>query len=65
MLVVMPYEGKSWRIATKIRTRIRPSFPLDLIVRTPEEVEKRLLLGDCFFKEITQSGEVLYESTDR
>lgn len=64
ILVVMPHKGKGHRMATKIRGRIRPRFPLDLIVRTSEQVRQRLDLGDCFVKEITQKGKVLYESTD-
>lgn len=64
LLVIMPHAGKGWRKATEIRGRVRPQFPLDLLVRTPEQVRERLALGDCFFKEIMEKGKVLYESTD-
>ncbi len=36
-------------------------FPVDLIVRTPAEVEERLRMRDCFFEEILSRGKVLYE----
>ena len=36
-------------------------FPVDLIVRTPAEVEERLRMRDCFFEEILSKGKVLYE----
>ena len=62
LLVVMPYEGKSWRMATAIRSRVRAEFPLDLVVRTPHTVRERVSLGDPFLKEITERGRVLYES---
>ena len=65
LLVVMPYTGKSWRQATEIRGRIRPGFPLDLIVRTPAQVRERLQMGDVFIQEITENGRILYEADDR
>jgi len=40
-------------------------FGVDLIVRTPETLQRRLELGDFFRREIAQQGQVLYESPDR
>lgn len=37
-------------------------WPVDLLVRRPEEVEARLRMGDSFFMEIMSKGKVLYES---
>ena len=65
MLVVIPHKGKSWRMASEIRNRVHPRFPVDLVVRTPEQVNERLALGDCFIEEIVERGKVLYESSDR
>lgn len=62
LLVILPFEGKPWRTATAIRARTRPAFPLDLIVRTPEQLRERLRLGDPFLTEIVDRGEVLYEA---
>ena len=65
ILVVMSHgERKGFRMATKIRLRTRPPFPLDIIVRTPEQLKERLALGDAFLKEITEQGRVLYESAN-
>jgi len=50
--------------ALKIREAIRFGFPVDLLVRAPEEFEQRIARGDCFLKEIQQKGKVLYEATD-
>ena len=36
-------------------------LPMDVIVRTPQEVEARLAMGDFFIKEILDRGRVLYE----
>lgn len=63
LLVIVPHKGKGWRLAGKIRGCVRPKFPLDLLVRSPEQMRQRLSLGDCFLKEVTEKGRVLYEST--
>ncbi len=39
-------------------------FGLDLIVRTPATLERRLALGDPFLREVINKGTVLYESTE-
>ncbi len=62
LLVVMPFRGKGFRKAAKIRARIDADFPLDLIVRSPREVERRLGWGDFFLRDITERGEALYEA---
>ena len=36
-------------------------YSLDPIVYTPEEINKRLALGDYFIKEVFESGKVVYE----
>lgn len=38
-----------------------PFLPMDVIVRTPAEVEQRLQMGDSFTAEILNRGRVLYE----
>ncbi len=65
VLVVMPFEGRPWKMAVEIRRNTRPPFPLDLLVRTPEQVRERLALGDPFIREILHDGKVLYEAHDR
>jgi predicted nucleotidyltransferase len=65
LMVVMPHKTKGYRVATEIRGRIHPPFPLDLIVRTPEQIRERLTLGDCFIRDITRHGKVLYEASDQ
>ena len=62
LLVVMPCSGKPWRKAAEIRSRVRPEFPLDLLVRTPEQVAERVALGDGFMLDIVNRGKVLYEA---
>ncbi|MBU2575438.1 MAG: nucleotidyltransferase domain-containing protein [Elusimicrobia bacterium] len=37
-------------------------MPVDLLVRNPGEIEKRVKMGDSFMMEILKRGKVLYES---
>lgn len=62
LLVILPFEGKTWRMATTIRERIKVSFPLDLMVRTENQIEERLKMHDSFISEIVEKGKVLHES---
>ena len=64
VLVIMPFDRKRGRKSLEIRQRIPADFPLDLIVRTPEAITRRLQWGDCFIQEILAKGDVLYEATD-
>jgi hypothetical protein len=50
--------------AVRMCQAIEYHFGLDLIVRTPETIARRLALGDPFLREIVTSGEVLYERAD-
>jgi uncharacterized protein len=64
VLVIMPFNRKRSRKSLEIRQRIPADFPLNLIVRTPEAIDRRLQWGDCFIQEILAKGDVLYEATD-
>jgi hypothetical protein len=37
-------------------------FPIDLIVRTPEQIARRLAEGESFLTMVMSQGKVLYES---
>ena len=40
------------------------SLGVDLLVRTPQEVEQRLQMGDFFLRDIVAKGKILYERPD-
>jgi predicted nucleotidyltransferase len=65
LLVVMPYEGSPFRQAGEILKRLQVWMPVDLIIRSAEEIEQRLRIGDRFMREILECGKVMYEATDR
>jgi len=62
LLVITQFAGKPWRFAVEIRDRIKPKIPLDLMVRTPEQLRERLAMHDMLLTEIVTRGTVLYEA---
>ena len=61
LLVVMNIpESETRRQTVEIRQRIPRRFPMDLLVRSPEEIAYRISYNDWFLREITEKGEVLY-----
>jgi predicted nucleotidyltransferase len=62
LLVVMPFEGSSARKAVEILLGMKTKMPLDLLVRTSEQVQERIAMEDFFMREIIEHGKVLYES---
>jgi len=62
ILVIMKYRGSSPKVAAKISNLAKPKLvPMDILVRTPQEIEKRVKLGDYFIKRILNGGKVLYD----
>jgi predicted nucleotidyltransferase len=60
--IVMPFEGRVAAKASEIAISLDDiPFPLDLIVRTPEMVSKRIAINDSFIREIMTKGKTLYE----
>ncbi len=65
LLVVMDTPLKETQQALKIAQCLeRDWFGLDLIVCTPENLKKRIALGDSFLKEVITQGIVLYEASN-
>ena len=62
LLVVMdtPLRSRQQRLEISRALSPRP-FPLDVIIRTPRQLEERIAMGDLFLFEITTQGKVLYE----
>ena len=65
LLVIMPCRGHPVHKAVEILTKAKVRFPVDLLVRTPSEVRKRLAWNDFFIREIMEKGKVLYAADDR
>jgi len=65
LLVIGPFEGRSVDKSVEIRMKLRPGFPIDLLVRTSDKVRQRMEIGDEFMRKIIEEGKVLYEADDR
>ncbi len=68
LMVVMPKDPAGVRNrdrAMAIRTAVPKSFPLDLLVKDPEDIAWRLEEGDGFLQDVFSKGHVLYEKADR
>src|SRR4051812_39883448 len=61
LLVVMDCPGRPVEQAIAIRSFLAYPRPLDVLVRTPEEVERRVREGDWLLRTILDQGTVLYE----
>ena len=62
LLVIMRTRKRTLQQALEIRQRIPRQFPLDLLVRTPQDLARRVALKDSFLTGILAEGETLYES---
>lgn len=51
-------KERSWMVSRLLLPR---PFPVDILVKTPKEIEKALKSGDFFLQEILERGKVLYE----
>lgn len=61
LLVILPFEGKGFRKSLEILNRVAPTFPVDLVVRTPEDAARRYREGDPLIREAFDRGRRLYE----
>ena len=62
LLVVRPADDELTMMA-RIDRAIWPPFPLDVLVRTPENLATRLSWNDWFLKEVVEKGIVLYDAS--
>jgi predicted nucleotidyltransferase len=62
LLVIMKTRLRPVEQAVAIRQAVHCSLAMDLMVRTPEQLEERLRLGDYFLQEIVRRGIILYEA---
>jgi predicted nucleotidyltransferase len=65
LLVIGRFRGRGVDTSVAIQMKLRPGFPVDLLVRTPETVRERIAMGDTFTEDILSRGKVLYEAVDR
>jgi uncharacterized protein len=62
LLVVMPYSGSALHKAGEILSQLQVWMPVDVIVRSAEDIRQRLKLGDRFMQEVLERGKIMYEA---
>jgi uncharacterized protein len=65
LLVILLCAEMPVQTAIAIRRQIKSPFPLDLIARTPEQIQQRLDMGDFFIQDIISKGRILYEANHK
>ena len=63
VMVVMP-KGRPATLdtAVNIRLQVPAGFPVDVLVRGEQEMERRLRHRDLFTEQLAQKGKVMYEA---
>lgn len=62
LLVVMSFKGKPARKACEIMARVGTTLPVDILVRSPLQVRRRLAWNDFFIADIINNGKTLHEA---
>jgi predicted nucleotidyltransferase len=62
LLVVMQFDGDPLEQAVAMLNQLNVLLPVDLLVRTPEQIRHRLEMGDSFMCDIVERGTVMYEA---
>lgn len=60
LLVIFAGDGNAADRSLDILKSLNPDFPLDLLTRSAGEVERRMMMGDPFIREILDKGKTLY-----
>jgi predicted nucleotidyltransferase len=63
MLVILDHEIDNVEKAIEIRNLLHPRFALDLLVRRPDDIARRIAMNDYFIQDIVKEGVVLYDGS--
>ena len=61
LLVVLDNNAPGRDPEIEVVLSVPHKFPMDLLVRSPQEIVNRLRMGDTFFQDIMEQGVILYE----
>lgn len=59
LLIIIESDIHPRELAAIIRSEFKGLIPMDIVVRTPQQVEERLKLGDFFIRKIIKEGVLL------
>ena len=63
LLIVIETENPK-QVQMDINLSFQDPIGVDVLVRTPQEIKERILLGDYFLRDIVSKGKTLYECSD-
>lgn len=61
LLVILEDGHNGGDPEVEVALSISHQFPMDILMRSPQQVAERLRMGDSFYREIVEKGVVLYE----
>src|SRR3989339_452366 len=56
ILVIIETDEPVKKLAWRIRNELESTIPIDILVRTPRQIDTRLELGDFFIRDIIERG---------
>jgi predicted nucleotidyltransferase len=65
LLVIVDTNKSTWKLSSEISLALDHTFPLDIIVKTHQQIKQRLENGDFFIEDILNHGKIIYERTDQ
>ena len=63
LLVITDGSKPNLKTSVDISLSVKHTYPIDIIVRSPQDIEHRLEKGDFFIRNIIEKGKVHYERT--
>jgi predicted nucleotidyltransferase len=64
LMVIRRHRGSSADAGWRIRVGIEVPFGIDVLVRSPAEIRRRIGWGDMFIVDVMKQGIVLHDSTN-
>jgi predicted nucleotidyltransferase len=61
LFIIINSNKPSWEKSIEVSLALKHTFPIDIIVKTADEIDKRLNAGDFFISDIFKKGRILYE----
>ncbi len=62
LMIVMPYSGNELDKMVEVRRVLDSEIPLDVFVKTQEQIDDCIAMEDVFVANIIKNGKVIYES---
>jgi uncharacterized protein len=61
LLIIANSEKPAWKLSAEISFKLDHAFPMDIVVKSAQEIEDRIIKDDFFLQDIIANGKVLYE----